>query len=74
MIRHLLTGEEIGKVEFEKLIDLSREMKATRGTAKAVKPLADKSIGKMKTGLGGKLSMSVELMAAGEVPVKIVKA
>jgi ornithine carbamoyltransferase len=45
MIRHLLTGEEIGKVEFEKLIDLSREMKATRGTAKAVKPLADKSIG-----------------------------
>lgn len=45
MIRHLLTGEEIGKVEFEKLIDLSREMKANRGTAKAVKPLADKSIG-----------------------------
>ena len=36
--------------------------------------IADKSIGKMKTGLGGKLSMSVELMAAGEVPVKIVKA
>ena len=45
MIRHLLTGEEIGKVEFEKIIDLSREMKANRGTAKAVKPLADKSIG-----------------------------
>ena len=45
MIRHLLTGEEIGKVEFEKLIDLSCEMKANRGTAKAVKPLADKSIG-----------------------------
>ncbi|MBO5202809.1 MAG: ornithine carbamoyltransferase [Lentisphaeria bacterium] len=44
-MRHLLTGEEIGKVEFEKLIDLSREMKANRGTAKAVKPLADKSIG-----------------------------
>ncbi len=36
--------------------------------------IADKSIGKMKTGLGGKLSMSVELMAAGEVSVKIVKA
>ncbi len=45
MIRHLLTGEEIGKAEFEKLIDLSREMKASRGTAKAAKPLADKSIG-----------------------------
>lgn len=36
--------------------------------------IAGKSIGKMKTGLGGKLSMSVELMAAGEVSVKIVKA
>ncbi|MBO5959078.1 MAG: ornithine carbamoyltransferase [Lentisphaeria bacterium] len=45
MIRHLLTGEEFNKVEFEKLLDLSREMKATRGTAKAVKPLTDKSIG-----------------------------
>ena len=30
-----------------------------------------KSIGTMKTGLGGKLSLSVELGAAGEVPVKI---
>ena len=36
--------------------------------------IADKSIGKMKTGLGGKRSMSVELMAGGEVSVKIVKA
>ncbi|MBR1770635.1 MAG: endosialidase [Lachnospiraceae bacterium] len=32
------------------------------------------SIGKMKTGLGGKLSLSVELENAGEVPVKIVRA
>ena len=32
-----------------------------------------KSIGTMKTGLGGKLSLSVELEAAGEVPVKIVQ-
>ena len=30
--------------------------------------------GIMKTGLGGKLSLSVELEAAGEVPVKIVEA
>lgn len=36
--------------------------------------VAGKSIGTMKTGLGGKLSMSVELTAAGEVPVKIVQA
>lgn len=32
------------------------------------------SIGKMKTGLGGKLSLSVELENAGEVAVKIVQA
>ena len=31
-----------------------------------------KSIGTMATGLGGKLSLSVELGAGGEVPVKIV--
>lgn len=33
--------------------------------------VSGKSIGTMKTGLGGKLSLSVELGAAGEVPVKI---
>lgn len=31
------------------------------------------SIGKMSTGLGGKLSLSVELNAAGEVPVRITQ-
>ena len=30
------------------------------------------SIGKMSTGLGGKLSLSVELESTGEVPVKVV--
>lgn len=30
------------------------------------------SVGTMNTGLGGKLSLSVELQAAGEVPVQIV--
>lgn len=34
----------------------------------------DQSVGIMKTGLGGKLSLSVELETAGEVPVKIVQA
>lgn len=36
--------------------------------------VAGNSIGTMKTGLGGKLSLSVELEAAGEVAVKIVQA
>ena len=31
------------------------------------------STGNMTTGLGGKLSLSVELETAGEVPVKVVK-
>lgn len=31
------------------------------------------SVGTMKTGLSGKLSLSVELEAAGEVPVKILQ-
>lgn len=35
--------------------------------------IADKSIGKMKTNLGGKLNISVELAGAGEVKVSIVK-
>lgn len=34
----------------------------------------DKSAGKMKTNLGGKLSVSVELAGAGEVKVEIRKA
>jgi len=35
--------------------------------------VAGESIGVMKTGLGGKLSLSVELAAADQVSVKIVK-
>lgn len=33
----------------------------------------DRSIGKMKTNLGGKLNISVELAGAGEVNVRIVR-
>ena len=35
--------------------------------------VADKNIGKMKTNLGGKLNISVELAEAGEVKVSIMK-
>lgn len=35
--------------------------------------IGGESVGKMKTNLGGKLNMSVELAGAGEVEVKIVK-
>lgn len=33
--------------------------------------VSGKSVGTMATGLGGKLSLSVELEAAGEVPVRV---
>ena len=36
--------------------------------------VAGNSVGKMKTGLGGKLSLSVELEGMGEVEVKVVEA
>lgn len=36
--------------------------------------VSDKSVGTMKTGLSGKLSLSVELEAVGEVSVKITQA
>lgn len=36
--------------------------------------VAENGIGKMKTGLGGKLSVSVELADMGEVEVKVVEA
>lgn len=36
--------------------------------------VAGESVGTMKTGFGGKLSLSVELQNAGEVSVKIVQA
>ena len=36
--------------------------------------VAGESAGKMSTGLGGKLSVSVELAGMGEVPVKVVEA
>lgn len=34
----------------------------------------DDSVGRMSTGLGGKLNLSVELAGAGEVSVKVVQA
>lgn len=36
--------------------------------------VAGNSVGKMTTGMSGKLSLSVELVGAGEVQVKIVQA
>ncbi|MGN0387154.1 MAG: endosialidase [Lachnospiraceae bacterium] len=36
--------------------------------------IGGESVGRMSTGLGGKLSLSVELAGAGEVAVKVVQA
>jgi len=35
--------------------------------------ISGNSMGKMRTGLGGKLSLSVELESVGEVPVRIIQ-
>ncbi|HOO28794.1 MAG TPA: endosialidase [Lachnospiraceae bacterium] len=35
--------------------------------------VSEKSVGKMKTNLGGKLNISVELAGEGEIPVRIVE-
>lgn len=36
--------------------------------------VGDRNVGKMKTGLSGKLSLSVELENAGEVAVRVIQA
>lgn len=61
-IRFLVEGDEDAQITVELAEDTEYEV-----------ILADKSIGKMKTNLGGKLNLSVELAGAGEVKVNIVK-
>lgn len=71
MTKHLLTGKEIGKKEFEDLIELSRKMKADRGTAGAMKPLANKSIGMIfaKSSTRTRVSFEVGIHELGGQPI-----
>lgn len=61
-INFLVAGEEDAQITVELAEDTEYEVW-----------VADQSIGKMKTNLGGKLNISVELAGVGEVKVKIVK-
>ncbi len=61
-INFLVEGDEDAQITVELAEDTEYEVN-----------IADKSIGKMKTNLGGKLNISVELAGAGEVKVSIVK-
>ncbi len=45
MIRHLLTGEEMKGADFERLMELSKAMKADRYTARQPRPFEGKSVG-----------------------------
>ncbi len=71
MIKHLLTGEEIRRTEFENLMALSEKMKAERGTAQAVKPLTGKSIGTIfaKSSTRTRVSFEVGIHELGGQPV-----
>ena len=71
MTRHLLTGEEFSRAEFEKLMDLSAEIKSARGTARAIKPLAGKSIGMIfaKSSTRTRVSFEVGIHELGGQPV-----
>jgi hypothetical protein len=60
-IEFVVEGDEDAQITLELMDDTEYEVLVDGG-----------SIGTMKTGLGGKLSLSVELQGAGEVPVKIV--
>lgn len=58
------------------LVEADEDVQITVGLADETEYevfVAGNSIGTMKTGLGGKLSLSVELEAAGEVEVKIAQ-
>lgn len=61
-ITFLVEGDEDAQITVELAEDTEYEV-----------VIADKSIGKMKTNLGGKLNISVELAGAGEVKVSIIK-
>ncbi len=71
MIRHLLTGEEFCLPEFEKLMELSKKIKAERGMACAMKPLAGKSIGTIfaKSSTRTRVSFEVGIHELGGQPV-----
>ncbi len=71
MIKHLLTGEEIRRTEFENLMALSAKMKAERGTAQAMKPLTGKSIGTIfaKSSTRTRVSFEVGIHELGGQPV-----
>lgn len=71
MIKHLLTGEEIGKADLERLIDLSGKMKADRGTERELKPLRNKSVGMIfsKSSTRTRVSFEVGIHELGGQPV-----
>lgn len=61
-ITFLVEGDEDAQITVELAEDTEYEV-----------VVGERNMGKMKTNLGGKLNISVELAAAGEVMVKILK-
>ena len=73
-----ISFDNLNSTDMMKIKDLSKLSdevgKSNLNTSKAEFDVAGKEIGMMKTNLGGKLAISVELAGMGETEVKVVKA
>ena len=71
IVEELLRTEENGAIGFG---NHTLDKKAKKEDTEYEVYVGGESIGKMSTGLGGKLILSVELAGAGEVAVKVTEA
>lgn len=71
MNKDLLTCESLTRDDLNKIIELSRKLKAERGTPQAIKPLAGKSIGMIfaKSSTRTRVSFEVGIQELGGYPV-----
>lgn len=71
MNKDLLTCESLTRDDLNRIIELSRKLKAERGTPQAIKPLAGKSIGMIfaKSSTRTRVSFEVGIQELGGYPV-----
>ena len=73
MNKDLLTCESLTRDDLNRIIELSRKLKAERGTPQAIKPLAGKSIGMIfaKSSTRTRVSFEVGIQELGGYPVSL---
>ena len=71
LTRHFLTGEELDRGELEALLDRALELKASRGTAGAERPLAGRSIALVfqRPSTRTRISFEVGVAELGATPI-----